>query len=117
MSPIGREREIEAVQTLLAQPDVRLLTMTGPGGVGKTRLALAVAEHARDAFRDGVALVLLAPLSDQTLVIPTIAAAFNISEASGVTPLDRLAAGIGVRRLLLVIDNVEHVIDTSVADL
>lgn len=109
---IGREREIAAVCELLAHTEARLLTLTGPGGVGKTRLAIAVAERLHDAF-DDVAVVLLAPLSDHTLAIPTIASAIGISETPGIDPLDRLADAIDSRHLLLVIDNVEHVLDAA----
>src|SRR5215471_4152295 len=70
---IGREHEVQALHALLLRPDVRLLTLTGAAGVGKTRLALEVARHLVQDFADGVYLVSLAPLSDPDLVIPTIA--------------------------------------------
>src|SRR5512138_3580490 len=72
-SLIGREQEIETLYNLLHRPDVRLVTVTGPGGVGKTSLALRVARELQDAFTDGVFFVSLAAISDSTFIIPTIA--------------------------------------------
>jgi predicted ATPase/DNA-binding CsgD family transcriptional regulator len=112
-SLIGREREIDEVTSLLERDAVRLLTLTGPGGVGKSRLAIAAADGLQDVYPGGIVLVLLASLSDPELVVPTIAATLSVSEAPGVTPADRLAAAVGERRLLLVIDNFEHVISAA----
>src|SRR5262245_19080493 len=79
---IGREPEIAAVTALLARPETRLVTITGPGGVGKTRLALELASTLADTFADGIAFVELAPLTDPALVLPTMARAVGIGEAS-----------------------------------
>jgi len=89
--------------------DVRLLTLTGLGGVGKTRLALQVAASGSDAFPDGVAWVDLAPLRDPALVLPTIAQALDVHDADGRTPFDRLTEHLRDKRLLLLLDNCEQV--------
>jgi non-specific serine/threonine protein kinase len=88
-----------------------LLTLTGPGGVGKTRLALVVAHELLDAFADGVVFVNLAPLADPTLVVPTIARALEVPDA-GEQPLQhRVIEALHRRQLLLVLDNCEHLIE------
>jgi predicted ATPase/class 3 adenylate cyclase len=98
---LGRERELADVVALLRRDDVRLLTLTGPGGTGKTRLAIEAAAASSGRYPDGVFWVGLAPLRDATLVVPAM------TQAVGAT--DDLAAHIADRRLLLLLDNFEHV--------
>src|SRR5262249_49468037 len=106
---IGREREVAAASTLLARPEVRFLTLTGTGGVGKTRLALQIASALRDDFPDGVYFVSLAPIRDAGLVLPTIAQALGIQASSTRPPLEQLKASLREQRMLLVLDNFEQV--------
>ncbi len=107
---IGREHEAAAAVRLLLREEVRLLTLTGVGGVGKTRLAVHVATLLRPAFPDGVVFVNLAPLRDPNLVLPTIAQRLGVTEASD-QPLDlRVAAALAARRVLLLLDNFEQVV-------
>lgn len=110
---IGREREEAALVRLLQQERVRLLTLMGPAGVGKTRLAMQVAASAQDDFPDGVSFIELAPLRDPAQVIPTIAQALRVPE-HGATPLaETLAAAIGDRQMLLVLDNLEQLLPAA----
>ena len=110
---VGREREVADVAGLLARGDARLLTLTGPGGVGKTRLALAAADETADRFPDGAAFVDLTPIVDPTLVIPAIARCFGVREAGDRPVAERLADALRERRLLLVLDNFEQVVEAA----
>jgi predicted ATPase/DNA-binding NarL/FixJ family response regulator len=106
---VGRARELAEVAALL--PTTRLLTLTGAGGCGKTRLALQVAAEWRDHQPGGVCLVDLAPLADPDLVPQAVAAALGIAETPTRPLLDTLAAALRRRRLLLALDNCEHLLD------
>lgn len=110
---LGREREAHWAADLLMRADARLLTLTGPGGVGKTRLALAVAEDLLGDFEDGVYLISLATLRDPTLLMGTLASALGLR----IAPTQPLAAQIHSqlreRRMLLVFDNFEHLLSAA----
>jgi predicted ATPase/DNA-binding XRE family transcriptional regulator len=116
---VGRDHEAASVLRLLLRGDVRLLTLTGPGGVGKTRLALEVAGRSRGAFADGVAFVPLAPLGDPDLVPSALAEALGIREVAGRTLREALEQHLQGMQMLLLIDNFEHLMGAAplVADL
>ncbi|MFC9787247.1 ATP-binding protein [Rhodococcus sp. NPDC127528] len=106
---VGRRREVTEAKRLLSVS--RLVTLTGIGGVGKTRLSLRVAEDSRRAFDDGVWLVELGELQDAALVVDTVVAALGLRELPGQSALTLLTDYLATRRLLLVLDNCEHLID------
>jgi predicted ATPase/DNA-binding XRE family transcriptional regulator len=108
---VGRDRELGDIQRRLMDPSLRLLTLTGVAGVGKTRLALESATLARDGFPAGVTFVDLAALSAAHQVLPAIAQALGVREQPARTLLDETIRWIGEQRLLLILDNCEHVLE------
>jgi predicted ATPase/class 3 adenylate cyclase len=114
---LGRERELAKVVDLLARDDVRLVTLTGPGGVGKTRLALQAAAEASERFPDGVYWVQLSPLRDAGLVLPTIAQALDLTEQPGRSLVQTLVAVLARKRIVLLVDNAEHLLPEVAGEL
>src|SRR5713226_6492511 len=107
---LGREPEVQATCTLLRRPEVRLLTLTGTGGIGKTRLGLQVATKLGEDFADGVSFVALAPISNPDLVMSTIAGVLELKEAGEQPLLEQLKAFLRDKCLLLLLDNFEQVV-------
>ncbi len=112
-SLIGREREVTDALVLLLRPDVRLLTLVGVGGVGKTHLALQLAHEAQAHFPDGVSFISLAALREGDLVLPTIAQSLGLHVSSIRNPLQGLQAALRACRMLLVIDNFEQIVEAA----
>ena len=108
---VGRKREVAEVAALLHTE--RIVTLVGPGGIGKTRVAIAVGHRLTDEYRDGVVFVDLAPLRDLSLVLPTIAASIGLRESGDVSLFDALVTALRPRHLLLILDNVEQVIEAA----
>ena len=107
---VGREQEVAALCARLRDPQVRLVTLIGPGGTGKTRLALQVAAELLDDFPDGVWFVDLAPISDPALVGATIAAALGVKEVGSQPLIEQLKAYLRSRNLVLLLDNFEQIV-------
>jgi predicted ATPase/class 3 adenylate cyclase len=107
---LGRAGELAELVALVTRPDVRLVTLTGPGGTGKTRLGLQAAAEAAEAFPGGVYWVPLAPLRDPRLVLPGVARALEVTPATDAALLEAVALRIGDRRTLVLLDNVEHLL-------
>jgi non-specific serine/threonine protein kinase len=107
---IGRERESTEVAALLLRPEVRIVTLTGPGGIGKTRLAMEVGGRLGESFPDGVAFAPLGAIREPRLVLATIAQRLGVREAAGVSVQDGLRQTIDDRHVLLIVDNVEHLL-------
>ncbi|MEP6776259.1 MAG: adenylate/guanylate cyclase domain-containing protein, partial [Chloroflexota bacterium] len=110
---VGREKEVEGVAALLRKPDVALVTLTGPGGTGKTRLSLQAAAEALDDFSNGAWFVELAALLEDKLVMPTIAQTLGVKEAAGTLIIDTLKEYLKDKHLLLVLDNFEQVVEAA----
>src|SRR5437762_6680447 len=108
---IGRERDVAAVRQAVLEREGHLVTLTGAGGCGKTRLALQVGRDLADAFDDGVWLLQLAPLTDQSLVAQAVARAVGVTEQPDRSLLEMLVASLEPRQLLLVLDNCEHLVE------
>src|SRR5947209_7142429 len=110
---IGREHEVATVTALLRREDVRLVTLTGPGGSGKTRLSLRVAEEQSEVFSDGVYFVNLAPIRDSEFVVPAIAQTLDIQEMEGQPLFALLKAFLREKHLLFLLDNFEQVVHAA----
>lgn len=110
---IGREQEMQVIYSLLQRPAVRLLTLTGVGGVGKTRLAMAVASELQGMFAEGVVFVSLATVSNPDAVLPALAQALGVRDAEDQSLLTSLVASLQDQHLLLILDNVEQVVSIA----
>jgi len=113
---LGRERELREVVELVEREDVRLVTLTGPGGTGKTRLTLQAAAEASDGFPDGVHWIPLAPLRDETAVGSTFAQALEVRDRPGIEIGPSIVFALDTKRSLIVVDNCEHLV-AGVAEL
>ena len=114
---LGRGPELAAVVRLLTEGSARVVTLVGPGGTGKTRLALQAAAEAAERFPDGVTWVPLAPLRDASLVMPVVAEALGVAEVAGGSLADRVGNALAGKQALLLIDNAEHLLPLAAAEL
>src|SRR5258708_29684602 len=112
---IGRERMLAQLVERLTDPAVRLLTLTGPGGTGKSRLAIELAEQVCETFEDGVHFVDLAPLSDPGTVLTTIARTLHFEQSAPSSDTEGWVELFGARHVLLVLDNFDHLIPAATA--
>ncbi|MET0885687.1 MAG: DUF4062 domain-containing protein, partial [Mycetocola sp.] len=112
---VGREHELDAIDRMLRGASARLVTLTGPGGIGKTRLAIAAAARLNDAFPDGVLFVDLSPVHDPALVPHTIAVALGVRDTGDAPVAEKLNVALRDRRMLLLLDNFEQIIDAAPA--
>jgi predicted ATPase/transcriptional regulator with XRE-family HTH domain len=110
-SLIGREKEIQDIRAYLAKEDIRLVTLLGPPGIGKTRLSIETARTVLPDFPDGVFFVALAPLDDPTRIGSAVVQALGFMEAGSLTADQQLEGGIGEKQMLIVLDNCEHLIE------
>jgi predicted ATPase len=114
---LGRAEDVTALVELLSHSGPRLLTLTGPGGTGKTRLALQVAGEVSDAFPDGVTWLALAPLRDPGLLMPSLAAALDLADSPGEAAAEIVARVLRPRSALVVLDNVEHLLPDAAVEI
>ena len=110
---IGREQELQAARARLSRPQVRLMTLTGTPGVGKTRLAMALGAELLEEFERGACFISLVPISDPDLVIPTIIHTLGLPESGNRSPLEHLAAYLREKQFLLLLDNFEHLLPAA----